>query len=144
MSTPPCWAASILTCRAICEPNIRICTHHFLIGVGPMSAPNGGSARSYQELFVPFAVLTALAGHVVSPYIYAVSGLARTSASAGAGACCPEPERTAALPDPVSCNGVVATVDGLRSGEHLSELPGQAPMFLCCPAVQAGGSRRAR
>jgi len=39
---------------------------------------------------------------------------------------------------------VVATEDGLRSGEHLSELPGQAPMFLCCPAVQAGGSRRAR
>jgi hypothetical protein len=90
----------------------------------------GGAARSYQELFVPFAVLTALAGHVVSPYIYAASGLARTSGSAGAGACCPEPERTAALPDSVSCNGVVAPEDGLRFGERLSELPGQAPMFL--------------
>src|SRR5256885_2051273 len=49
MSTPPCWAASILTCRAICEPNIRICTHHFLIGVGPMSAPNGGYFAQVRE-----------------------------------------------------------------------------------------------
>jgi hypothetical protein len=53
-------------------------------------------------------------------------------ASAAAGACCPEPERTAALPDSASRNGVVAPEDGLRFGEHLSELPGQAPMFPCC------------
>jgi hypothetical protein len=42
----------------------------------------GGSARSYQELFVPFAVSTAVAGHAVSPYIYAASRLARTSGPA--------------------------------------------------------------
>ena len=88
---------------------------------------------------MPFAVLTALAGHVVSPYIYAASGLARTSGSAAAGACCPEPERTAALPDSVSCSGVGGPEDGLRFSGHLSELPGQAPMLLCCPPSRPAG-----
>lgn len=35
---------------------------------------------------------------------------------------------------------MVATEDGLRFGEHLSELPGQAPMFLCCPPSRPAGT----
>jgi len=62
--------------------------------------------------------------------------------AAAAGACCPEPERTAALPDSVSRNGVVAPEDGLRSGEHLSELPGQAAMLPCCPPSRPTGPGR--
>jgi hypothetical protein len=42
----------------------------------------GGYACSYQELLVPFTASTAVAGHAVSPYIYAASRLARTSGSA--------------------------------------------------------------
>ena len=58
------------------------------------SIQNGGSARSYQELLVPFAVSTAVAGHAVSPYIYAASRLARTSGSA---AYCAQLRRYAAV-----------------------------------------------
>ena len=62
--------------------NAQICAAGAERGIDAATAPNGGSARSYQELFVPFAVSTAVAGHAVSPYIYAASRLARTYGSA--------------------------------------------------------------
>src|SRR5205085_7997663 len=51
------------------HPNAPLCTSPATASPDSRAAQIRRVARSYQELLVPFAVLTALAGHVVSPYI---------------------------------------------------------------------------
>jgi hypothetical protein len=39
----------------VAAPNIQICASHALTGIEAITAPNGGSARGYQELVLPLA-----------------------------------------------------------------------------------------